>query len=59
VDVVVAEILHAVRRLVLRVLVLTKAGIEKEPLPLTPVKAEPSPTNFPKTVPAEIVEKNP
>ena len=58
-DVAIAEILHAVRRLVLTVFVLTNTGIENAPPPLTPVRSDPSPTNFPKTVPAEIVEKNP
>ena len=48
VDVVNAEILQAVRRLVLRVLVLTSTGIEKDPPPLpgTLVRLEPSPTNL-------------
>ena len=45
VDVVNAEILQAVRRLVLTVLVLTSTGIEKEPGTL--VKPAPSPTCLP------------
>ena len=43
----IAEILQAVRRLVLRVLVLTSTGIEKDPLPGTLVRPEPSPTCLP------------
>jgi hypothetical protein len=60
VDIEVVEILHAVRKLVLTVLALITAGIEKEPPP--PGKLlndEPSPTNLAKIVPAEIVEKKP
>jgi hypothetical protein len=55
------EILHAVRKLVLTVLALITAGIEKEPPPPpgTLVRPDPSPTNLAKIVPAEIVEKKP
>ena len=55
------EILQAVIKLVLIVLALITAGIEKEPPPVpgTLVNPDPSPTNLAKIVPAEIVEKNP
>ena len=55
------EILQAVMKLVLTVLALMTAGIEKEPAPapVTLVNPDPSPTNLAKIVPAEIVEKNP
>ncbi len=55
------EILEAVMKLVLTVLALITAGIEKEPPPPpgTLHKPDPSPTNLAKIVPAEIVEKNP
>ena len=46
VEIIFVEILEAVRRLVLTVLVLTSTGIEKDPLPDTPTKPEPSPTNL-------------
>ena len=47
VEIAAAEILEAVRRLVLRVLVLTSTGIEKEPpAPATLVRPDPSPTNL-------------
>ena len=49
------DTLLAVRRFVLRVFALSEAGTVKG----TFVKREPSPTCFPYTVPAEIVEKNP
>ncbi len=46
--------------MVLTVLALIAAGIEKEPLPpATLLNPDPSPINFAKIVPAEIVEKNP
>ena len=52
--------LLAVRRPVLRRVVLRIGGtIDIPPLATIPVRPEPSPTNFPYTVPAEIVEKNP
>ena len=51
--------LLAVRRPVLRRVVLRIGGTAKEPVPVIPVRLDPSPTNFPYTVPAEIVEKNP
>ena len=54
------EILQAVRKLVLTVLALITAGIEKAPPPPdTLVRPDPSPTNLAKIVPAEIVEKTP
>ena len=54
------EILHAVMKLVLTVLALITAGIEKEPAPPgTLLNLDPSPMNLAKIVPAEIVEKNP
>jgi hypothetical protein len=60
VDVVNAEILQAVIKLVLNLLALITAGIEKEPPPPgTFVNKDPSPMNLAKIVPAEIVEKNP
>ena len=47
VEIAAAEILEAVRRLVLTVFVLTKTGSEKEPpAPATLVKPDPSPTNL-------------
>ena len=45
----------AVRRFVLRVFALREAGTVKG----TFVRPDPSPTCFPYTVPAEIVEKKP
>ena len=62
VDIELVEILQAVMKLVLTVLALITAGIEKEPAPPPPgtlIKPDPSPTNLAKIVPAEIVEKNP
>jgi len=53
------EILRAVRKLVLTVLALISAGIEKAPVPDILLNDDPSPTNLAKIVPAEIVEKNP
>ena len=47
VEIAAAEILEAVKRLVLTVFVLTKAGREKDPpAPATLVKPDPSPTNL-------------
>jgi hypothetical protein len=61
VDIEFVEILHAVMKLVLTVLALITAGIEKEPPPVpgTLINSDPSPMNLAKIVPAEIVEKNP
>ena len=52
------EIFLAVKIPVLRRLVLRTGGIIETPVAI-PVNKDPSPTNLPKTVPAEIVEKNP
>jgi len=48
-------------KLVLTVLALITAGIDKEPAPVpgTLLNPDPSPMNLAKIVPAEIVEKNP
>jgi len=47
-------------KLVLNLLALITAGIEKEPPPPgTLVNSDPSPTNLARIVPAEIVVKNP
>ena len=55
VDIEFVEILHAVMKLVLTVLALITAGIEKEPAPPgTLVKPDPSPINLAKIVDAEI-----
>ena len=52
--------LVAVRRPVLSRVVLRIGGtIDIPPLTTIPVRPEPSPTNLPKIVPAEIVEKKP
>jgi len=60
VEIEFVEILHAVMKLVLTVLALITAGIEKEPAPPgTLLNLDPSPMNLAKIVPAEIVEKNP
>ena len=56
----IAEILDAERKPVLKNVVLRTGGtIDMPPLPVIPVKPDPSPTKRPYTVPAEIVEKNP
>jgi hypothetical protein len=61
VDIEAVDICLAVRRPVLRRVVLRTGGtIDIPPLPpVIPVRPDPSPTNLPYTVPAEIVEKNP
>ena len=58
VEIVVADILLAVRRPVLNRVVLRIGGKADIPL-VMPVRPDPSPMNLPKIVPAEIVEKNP
>jgi hypothetical protein len=49
----------AVKIPVLRRVVLRTGGIIDTPPLVIPVNLDPSPTNLPKIVPAEIVEKNP
>ena len=59
VDITTVEILLAVKIPVLiRVVLRTGGTIDMPPLAI-PVRPDPSPTNLPKTVPAEIVEKKP
>jgi len=61
VEIVALDIFLAVRRPVLRRVVLRIGGNAEIPpvAPVIPVRPDPSPTNFPYTVPAEIVEKKP
>ena len=60
VEITATETLEAVSKPVLRRVVLRIGGtIDIPPLAAIPVNPDPSPTNFPYTVPAEIVEKNP
>ena len=58
VDITRVEMFLAVKIPVLRRVVLSTGGIIDTPL-VIPVNLDPSPTNLPKIVPAEIVEKNP
>ena len=50
--------LEADKKPVLKKVVLRTGGTIKPPVAI-PVKPDPSPTNLPYIVPAEIVEKNP
>ncbi len=59
VDITRVEIFLAVKIPVLRRVVLRTGGIIDTPPLVIPVNLDPSPTNLPKIVPAEIVEKNP
>ena len=58
VDKELVDTFEAVNKLVLRVVVLKKGGTTEIP-DGRPVRPEPSPTNFPYMLPADIVEKNP
>ena len=59
VEIEFVEILEAVSKLVLSVVVLRKGGRADAIVPIKPVNPDPSPTNFAEIVPAEIEEKKP
>ena len=59
-DIIVVEMLRAVKIPVLKRVVLRTGGTKDIPPPaVIPVSKDPSPTKRPNTVPAEIVEKKP